>query len=373
MKKRFSDEQIISILREAEAGVSARELCRKHAISDATFYTWRKKYGGMEVPEVKRLKSLEEENARLKKLLAEAMLDKEALQVALGRKLLTTDQKREAVEFMCDATGLSQRRACRLTGLSLSTCRYEAQRPAADAHLSGRITELALERRRFGYRRIWQLLRREGLHVNHKRVYRIYHLNGLSVKRRRRRKGLATERFPLLRPDAPNLTWSMDFVMDALASGRRIKCLTCVDDFTKECLTITAAFGISGVQVTRNLDSVALFRGYPATIRTDQGPEFTCRALDQWAFEHGVELRLIQPGKPTQNGFIESFNGRFRDECLNEHWFSDILHARKIINDWRQDYNESRPHSSLNYQTPAEFAASWRNGKLEGKQTDITN
>ncbi len=173
--------------------------------------------------------------------------------------------------LMCDATGLSQRRACRLTGLSLSTCRYEAHRPAADAHLSGRITELALERRRFGYRRIWQLLRREGLHVNHKRVYRLYHLSGLGVKRRRRRKGLATERLPLLRPAAPNLTWSMDFVMDALSTGRRIKCLTCVDDFTKECLTVTVAFGISGVQVTRILDSIALFRGYPATIRTHQG------------------------------------------------------------------------------------------------------
>ncbi len=120
--------------------------------------------------------------------------------------------------------------------------------------------------------------------------------------------------------------------MDALSTGRRIKCLTCVDDFTKECLTVTVAFGISGVQVTRILDSIALFRGYPATIRTDQGPEFTCRALDQWAFEHGVELRLIQPGKPTQNGFIESFNGRFRDECLNEHWFSDIVHAREGAN-----------------------------------------
>ena len=221
--------------------------------------------------------------------------------------------------LMCDAIGLSQRRACRLTGLPLSTCRYDAQHPSADAHLSERITELALERRRFGYRRIWQLLRREGLHVNHKRVYRIYHLNGLSVKRRRRRKGRATERFPLLWPDAPNLKWLMDFIMDALPNGCRIKCLTCVDDFTKECLTITAAFGISGVQVTRILDRIALFRGYPATIRTDQGPEFTCRALDQWAFEHGVELRLIQPGKPTQNGFIEGFNGRFRDECLNEH------------------------------------------------------
>ncbi|BEL69890.1 transposase [Serratia marcescens] len=274
---------------------------------------------------------------------------------------------------MCDATGLSQRRASRLTGLSLSTCRYEAQRPATDAHLSGRIIELALERRRFGYRRIRPLLRREGLQVNHKRVYRLYHHSGLGVKRRRRRKGLATERLPLLRPAAPNLTWSIDFVMDALATGRRIKCLACVDDFTKECLTITPAFGISGAQVTRILESIALFQGYPATIRTDQGPEFTCRALDQWAFEHGVELRLIQPGRPAQNGFIESFNARFRDECLNEHWFNDIVHVRKIINDWRQDYNECRPHSALNYQMPSEFAARWRNGKCESKQADIAN
>ena len=162
--------------------------------------------------------------------------------------------------LMCDATGMSQRRACRLTGLSLSTCRYEAHRPAADAHLSGRITELALERRRFGYRRIWQLLRREGLHVNHKRVYRLYHLSGLGVKRRRRRKVLATERLPLLRPAAPNLTWSMDSVMDALSTGRRIKCLTCVDDFTKECLTVTVAFGISAfwwtASVVRNRSHV---------------------------------------------------------------------------------------------------------------------
>ena len=153
--------------------------------------------------------------------------------------------------------------------------------------------------------------------------------------------------------------------MYALAGGRRIKCLTCVDNFIKECLTITTAFGIPGIQVTRILDSIALSQSYPATIRTDQGPEFTCRALDHWAFEHNVELRLIQPGKPAQKEFIENFNGRFRDECLNEHGVSDILHAREIINDWRQDYNECRPHSSLNYLMPAEFAAGWRNGKYE--------
>ena len=161
----------------------------------------------MEIPEVKRLKSFEEKNTRLKKLLAEAMLDKEALQVALGRKYRRQVRKREAVEFMCDATGLSQRRACRPTGLSLSICRYEAQRPATSAQLSGHITELVLECRRFSYRRIWQPLRREGLHANHKRVYRLYHLSELGVKRRRRRKGLATERLPLLRPTEPNPTF----------------------------------------------------------------------------------------------------------------------------------------------------------------------
>ena len=198
-------------------------------------------------------------------------------------------------------------------GLQVCPCRPAVMRLSVRRLMriyQGASLMLALERRRFGYCPTWQLLRREGLHVNHKHVYRLYHLSGLGVKRRRRRKGLATEHLPLLRPAAPNMTWSMDFVMDALATGRRSKCLTCVD-FMKECLTITIAFGISGVQDTRILDSIALFRGYPATIRTDQGPEFTCRALVQWAFEHGVELRLIQSGKPTQNGFIESFNGDF--------------------------------------------------------------
>lgn len=177
----------------------------------------------------------------------------------------------------------------------------------------------------------------------------------------------------MLRPAALNLCGSIDFVMDTLANGHRIKSLACVDDFTKECLIINTAFGISGVQVTRILDSIALFRGYPATLRTDPGPEFTCRALGKWAFEHGIELRLIQSGKQTQNGFIESFNGRFCDACLNEHWFSDIVYARRIINDWRQDYNECSPHLALNYQAPSEFAARLRNGKCEGKQTDITH
>lgn len=152
--------------------------------------------------------------------------------------------------------------------------------------------------------------------------------------------------------------------MDAMATGRMIKCLTFVNDFTKECLTVTVGFGVTGIQVTGILDNIVLFRVNPITIRTDKLQKFTCCALGRWAFEDGIELRLIQPGKPTQNGVIESFNGRFRDECFNEHWFSEIIHAWKMINDWRQDYNECCPHSALNYQTSSEFAARWRNGKI---------
>ncbi|SUP25305.1 integrase catalytic subunit [Vibrio fluvialis] len=161
--------------------------------------------------------------------------------------------------------------------------------------------------------------------------------------------------------------------MDALSDGRRIKCLTIVDDYTKECLDIPVATGISGDEVVITLESIAAFRGYPASIRTDQGPEFTGKALDQWDYQHGVILKLIQAGKPTQNAYIESFNGKFRDECLNEHWFRDLSHARDLISLWRMDYNENRPHSALGYLTPSEFAATTRTARNSGNLTSITN
>lgn len=226
--------------------------------------------------------------------------------------------------------------------------------------MSVQIVELAQQRRRFGYRRIHALLRRDGVQVNHKRIYRLYREASLGVRRRKRRKGVAVPREALTLPEQRNEVWSMDFVMDALGSGRRIKILTVVDDCTKEAIDLIADFGISGEYVTRILDQAARFRGYPNAIRTDQGPEFTGKALDQWAYERGVQLKLIQPGKPTQNAYIESFNGKFRDECLNEHWFQSLAHARAIIQAWKKDYNEQRPHSMLNYQTPAEVAEQLR-------------
>ncbi|GCB05583.1 transposase [Ralstonia sp. SET104] len=255
---------------------------------------------------------------------------------------------------------ISERRACRLVGLSRSVLHYAAQSDSGNEMLKARLVELAHERRRFGYRRLHALLEREGTHANHKRVHRLYREAGLAVRRRRRRHGVMVEREPLALPAAPNEVWSIDFVMDALSNGRRLKCLTIVDDFTKESVDIVVDHGISGLYVARALDHAARFRGYPKALRTDQGPEFTSRALDQWAYANGVTLKLIQAGKPTQNAYIESFNGKFRDECLNEHWFTSLARARAVIAAWRQDYNEARPHSALNYQSPAEFAARYR-------------
>ena len=261
---------------------------------------------------------------------------------------------------MQNDTKISERRACQLVGLSRTVLHYESKAQPANLKLQARLIELAGERRRFGYRRLHALLRREGVLANHKRIYRLYREAGLAVRRRKRRHGVAVERQRLESSLGLNQVWSMDFVSDALANGRRIKVLTIVDDFSKEAVDLVADFGISGMYVTRVLDQAARFRGYPRAIRTDQGPEFTGKALDQWAYKHGVQLKMIQAGKPTQNAFIESFNGRFRDECLNDHWFTSLAEARILIAAWRQDYNQCRPHSALGYQTPAEFAANHR-------------
>ncbi|MGA9828629.1 MAG: IS3 family transposase [Rhodanobacteraceae bacterium] len=358
MKKRYTDEQIIAFLKQAEAGMPIKELCRKHGFSDASFYLWRRRFGGMSVPDAKRLRELESENAKLKKLLAEALLDADALRVVARGKFLSPQARREAVSIMRAKTDISERRACALLGLSRTVLHYTPQ--PRDEGLQKRLIELAGERRRFGYRRLHILLEREGFEVNHKRVHRLYRLAGLAVRRRRKRDRVAVERRPLLIPSGPNHTWSMDFVFDALADGRPIKCLTVVDDCTKEAIEIAVAKRINGQGVADILDAVCRFRGYPAAIRTDQGPEFTGRSLDQWAHANDVKLILIQPGKPTQNAYIESFNGKFRDECLNEHWFTSVDHAKALIAIWRRDYNEVRPHSAIGNRTPAQFAQTLR-------------
>jgi putative transposase len=261
---------------------------------------------------------------------------------------------------MLELTVVSERRACRLAGLSRDAFRHEPAPTPATQALSARLVELAQTYRRFGYRRLHDLLRAQFPSVNHKKIYRLYGQAQLKVRKRRKAKRPVGERQKLLAACAPNDTWSMDFVFDALANGRRIKCLTVVDDFTRENVDIAIDHGISGTCVVRLLDQVACFRGYPRAVRTDNGPEFTSRAFIAWTQLHRIEHILIEPGAPTQNAYIESFNGKFRDECLNEHWFTSLAQAREIITNWRRHYNEIRPHSSCGRIPPAQFAANYR-------------
>jgi putative transposase len=264
---------------------------------------------------------------------------------------------REAAGFVQETFGLSERRACRLMGVGRSTVRY-APRPREDGAVLGRLRELAARWKRFGYRRLAVLLRREGLAVNAKRVYRLYRKEGLAVRRRRRKQVARPRGEGLTAPTHRNERWSMDFVADTLASGRTFRTLNVVDDFTRECLAIEVDTSLSGVRVTRVLERLIQGRRMPGLIVTDNGPEFAGRAVDQWAHGRGVRLHFIDPGKPVQNAYIESFNGKFRDECLNEHWFVNVADARGIIEGWRRSYNEERPHSSLGYETPAASAES---------------
>ena len=249
---------------------------------------------------------------------------------------------------------LSERRACKLADLDRSTFQYEKQTGDDDA-LRESLKSLAGKRRRFGYRRLGILLEREGFHANHKKIYRIYTEEGLSVKRRRGRKRAVGTRAPILVPTGPNQRWSLDFVSDALSDGRRFRTLNVVDDFAREALTILVDTSISGTRVARELSRLVERRGKPKMIVSDNGTELTSHAILKWSKDTRVAWHYIAPGKPAQNAFVESFNGRFRDECLNEHLFDTLRDARKIIETWRIDYNTDRPHTSLGGLSPQAF------------------
>lgn len=253
--------------------------------------------------------------------------------------------------------GLSQRKACRVAGLCRATWQYR-RRPesALNKALRVRICELAAQRRRFGRYRIWQLLGREGWNVNKKRVARIYREERLSLRIRRRKKHASAVRVPLPAPTAANQVWSMDFIWDWLQSGRRLKMLVVVDDFTRECLAIEVDFGINGRRVGQVLERIIEERGKPIAIRSDNGPEFAGNAMDGWAYTRGIKLDFIRPGKPNDNAYVESFNGKFRDESLNDNQFLTLAEAQAIIEGWRKDFNEGRPHKAHGKLTPKEFA-----------------
>jgi putative transposase len=242
-----------------------------------------------------------------------------------------------------------------LVNVSTSVYRYRPK-PDNDDDLRHRLRELAEQRRRFGSPQLHRILKREGLVVNHKRTERLYREEGLALRKKRKRKGAAGARVILPSPQRANERWSMDFVTDSIVTGRRFRALTIVDDFTRECPAIEVDTSLGGCRVVAVLERLAETRGLSEVITIDNGPEFAGRALDEWAYRRGVKLNFIRPGKPIENAFAESFNGRFRDECLNTNWFISLDHARNVIEEWRRDFNEFRPHSSLKGATPKEYA-----------------
>lgn len=263
--------------------------------------------------------------------------------------------KREAVAYLQAAHELSERRACCIVGADRTMIRYRSLR-APDTDLRGRLRDLANERRRFGYRRLFVLLRRQGEPSGINRIYRLYREEGLTVRKRKARRKAVGTRAPILVEARPNARWSLDFVHDQFANGQRFRVLNVVDDVTRECLAAIPDTSISGRRVARELSALIERRGKPGLIVSDNGTELTSNAILRWCSEKKIEWHYIAPGKPMQNGFVESFNGRMRDELLNETMFRNLAHARVMIAAWAADYNTERPHSALDYQTPADYA-----------------
>lgn len=269
--------------------------------------------------------------------------------------MVSPQVRRQAVDTLMSERGYGITRACGLIGISRSLYGYRSRRPP-DADLVERIGAIAAEKRRYGYRRVHVLLRREGWTVNRKRTNRLYREAGLAVRRRKRNRIGPFERKPLPKPTEINVSWSMDFIADGLIDGRKLRCLAVVDDCSRECLVIEVDTSINGRRVATVLDRLADLRGLPNSITVDHVPEFEGQVLDAWAYQKGVVLNFIRPGKPVENAYIESFNGRFRDECLNEHRFLTLAQTREIIERWRIEYNTERPHSSPSDLTPEEYA-----------------
>ncbi|WP_432207223.1 IS3 family transposase [Hymenobacter defluvii] len=356
-KTKFTEAQIVFALRQADTGIAVAEGCRKMGISEATYYNWKKKYGGLGVLELRRLKQLEEENLHLKQLVADLSLDAGRTE----KKVLRPKQRRHAAQHLIDAYRLSTRRACQLVSLQRSSWYYQPH-GRDDTVLRQRLRELAQVRIRYGCQRLFTLLRREGWADNHKRVHRLYCLEGLNLRSKRpKRSRAAAHRLERVALHRPHQSWSMDFVADNLFDGRKIRALTIVDNFSRQCLAIHAPRqSLKGEDVVTVMTRLQQQLGVvPERIQVDNGSEFISKALDRWAYEQQVTLDFSRPGKPTDNPYIEfeSFNGSFRDECLNVHWFLSLTDAQDKIEHWRQEYNGFRPHSSLQNLPPNQVMA----------------
>ncbi|MCL9998660.1 MAG: IS3 family transposase [Erythrobacter sp.] len=355
---KFTDAQKAFVIKQGEEGTPVAEVCRKAGISQATYFNWKKKYAGLLPSEMRRLRELEDENSRLKKIVADLTLDREMLQDVIKRKPLRPDRKRELVDGMLLDWGVSIRRACRVLPFDTSSYHYQSRR-TDPAFLKKRIKEICETHVRYGYRRVYHILRREGWVVNAKKVYRLYKELGLQLRnktpKRRVKAKLREDRTPAIRP---NDVWAMDFVHDQLATGRKLRILTVVDTYSRLSPVVDPRFSYRGEDVVAALEQACREIGYPKTIRVDNGSELISREMDLWAYQRGVTLDFSRPGKPTDNAFIEAFNSKLRSECLNAHWFLSLQDACEKLEAWRRHYNEERPHSAIGNIPPIMLANS---------------
>ncbi|HCT9736638.1 IS3 family transposase [Morganella morganii] len=352
-KARFTEHQIIAVLKSVEAGRTVKDVCREAGISEASYYNWKAKYGGMEASDIKKLKDLEEENRRLKQMFADLSLENRALKDVIEKKPLKPAFKRELVTHLITTFGLSIRQACRSLNLSRTVYHY---RPDTTRDEPVIVALQAAERYpRYSFPKLFRILRRQGYSWNHKRIHRIYCLLKLNFRRKGKQRLPVRNPSPLATPEALNQGWSVDFMNDALVCDHRFRTFNVVDDFNREALSIEIDLNLPALRVLRVLDRIAANRGYPAMLRMDNGPEFISLALAEWAEKHAVKLEFIQLGKPTQNTFIERFNRTYRTEILDFYLFRTLNEVREITEKWLSEYNCERPHESLNNMTPEEY------------------
>ncbi|MDP6513494.1 MAG: IS3 family transposase [SAR202 cluster bacterium] len=359
-RKGHSPEKILNKLRQVEVsvakGTSVAQAVRDINVSENTYYRWRQEYGGLNLDQARRLKQLEQENARLKRTVAELALDKQILKEAGRGKLLSPSRRRKCVERVQQVLpGVSERRACRVLDQPRPTQRRVLKSQDDEESLTTEIINLAVQFGRYGYRRITALLKDMGWRVNHKRVERIWRREGLKVPMKQPKRGrlwLNDGSCIRLRPEHKGHVWAYDFVVCRTEDGRAVRMLTVIDEFTRECLAIKVARQLKSHDVIHAMTELFVRHGAPENIRSDNGPEFTSKMIREWLPKVGVQTLFIEPGSPWENGYNESFNGKLRDELLNREIFYTLKEVEILTERWRREYNTIRPHSSLGYRPP---------------------
>ncbi|QVQ24724.1 IS3 family transposase [Achromobacter deleyi] len=357
-KSRFTDSQIIEAIKRVEAGLAVPDLCRELGISSATFYKWRSKYGGMDVSLMARMKELEAENARLRKMYVEEKLKAEIVTEALGKKVVRPSRRREMAQRAVQDRGVSIRMACEAFSISQTCYRYVAKADAENEEIANWLLRLTDNHRNWGFGLCFLYLRNvRGFGWNHKRVYRIYRELELNLRIKPRKRLIRQTPEPLTVPTNVNQVWSMDFMHDQLADGRSIRVFNVIDDFNREALGIEVDFSLPSERVIRTLKQIIGWRGKPLAIRCDNGPEYLSAAIVEWAGAWSIKLEYIQPGKPQQNAYVERFNRTVRYEWLSQYHWDDLDHVQRVATQWMWSYNHERPNMALGGFTPKQRLA----------------